>query len=32
LQLTGAQSMAVVAYSDLLIIRHNAHIAPAARS
>jgi len=32
LQLTGAQSIAVVAYHDLLIANVNAHIAPTARS
>jgi hypothetical protein len=31
-QLTGAPSIAVVVYHDLLIIHHNAHIAPAVRS
>jgi len=32
LQLTGAPSIVVVAYSDLLIIGVHAHIAPTARS
>jgi hypothetical protein len=32
LQLTGAGSIALVTYHDLLIICHNAHIEPVARS